>query len=393
MLGIRQQERQPRSVKRDRIAFLIPFQVRVAVLIAAACCGLPLSASGQDVNELIRQLDAPQFAAREAATHDLIKLGDQAIDPIAAAIKSGSNEIRTRGIYILKEIAKDEEIDQPAPARVAIEVLRDEGTPFLRRRAAAVIVELNKLREAKTLVFFQEKGAVKDEQPVVAGMFVNQTGSYALSINEAWKGDPQDLKRLQYLTGMITLELTGEWVTDEIVETVSTISQLRQLSIRKAKITNQTPEILATHDNLEGFELRYCAVDNECLPALKKFQFLTRLMLVGTRITPEVAKELEDLFGNSVVDYRRGGFLGVSCTSDNLGCRVIRVVPETAADKIGIEVGDIIKKINDTEVQTSEELIEAISEHEIGKEVQVTWVHKNETQSKKAELGEYQDLN
>ena len=115
-------------------------------------------------------------------------------------------------------------------------------------------------------------------------------------------------------------------------------------------------------------------------------------MLVGTKISPEVAIELEDLFGASVVDYRRGGFLGVSCISDNSGCRVSRVVPESSADKVGIAVGDVIQKINDTQVQTSEQLIEAISAYEIGTEVSVTWLHRGETNVKKAALGEYQDL-
>jgi hypothetical protein len=346
----------------------------------------------QDLGEAIQNLDAPEFSLRESATRQLIDLGPQAIAPVASAVRNGSNEIRTRGIFILKEIAKLEEIDAPAPARLAIESLRDESTPFLQRRAAAVIQELNELREVKTLVYFQERGGVKSNQPVVAGMFVNQAGVYALSLNKTWNGQPEDLKRLRFLTGMVTLELSGEWVNDEIIEIISAVRQLRQLSIRKAKITNQTAFLLAKHDNLEGFEIRYCEVNDECLPALKQFQFLARLMLVGTKISPEVARELEDLFGASVVDYRRGGFLGVSCISDNSGCRVSRVVPESAADVIGISVGDVIKKINDTPVQTSEQLIEAISDYEIGTEVAVTWVHRNETQVENAALGEYQDL-
>jgi len=346
----------------------------------------------QDLRETLQNLDAPEFSIRESATRQLIEMGPQAIAPVASAIPNGSNEIRTRGIFILKEIAKLEEIDAPAPARLAIETLRDEGTPFLQRRAAAVIAELNELREAKTLVYFQERGGVKSNQPVVAGMFVNQAGVYALSLNNSWKGQPEDLKRLKFLSSMVTLELSGDWVNDEIVEVISAVRQLRQLSIRKAKITNQTPFLLAKHDNLEGFEIRYCEVNDECLPALKQFQFLARLMLVGTKISPDVARELEDLFGASVVDYRRGGFLGVSCISDNTGCRVSRVVPESAADQIGISVGDVIKKINDTPVQTSEQLIEAISEYEIGTEVAVTWVHRTETQVENAALGEYQDL-
>ncbi|MEC9187619.1 MAG: PDZ domain-containing protein [Planctomycetota bacterium] len=346
----------------------------------------------QDVQEVLQKLDAGEFSIREAATRQLIEMGPQAIQPISQAIRNGSNEIRTRGIFVLKEIAKTEEIGAPEPARLAIESLRDKSTPFLERRAAAVIAELNTLREAKTLIFFQERGGVKDNRPVVAGMFVNQAGVYALSLNTTWKGKFEDLNRLQYLTGMVTLELTGEWVNDEIIEVVSAIKHLRQLSIRKAKITNQTPFLLAKHEQLEGFELRYCAVNDDCLPALKRFQFLAKLMLVGTKISPEVAIELEDLFGASVVDYRRGGFLGVSCISDNSGCRVSRVVPESSADKVGIAVGDVIQKINDTQVQTSEQLIEAISAYEIGTEVSVTWLHRGETKVEKAALGEYQDL-
>ena len=397
MLGIRPQldSQTYHSISDRRYVAKLDFVPRCAVFMGVVIL-LTLTVDtirGQDLRETLQNLDAAEFSVRESATRQLIEMGPQAIEPVASAIPAGSNEIRTRGIFILKEIAKLEEIDAPAPARLAIESLRDQGSPFLQRRATAVLEELNRLREAKTLVYFQERGGVKDNQPAVAGMFVNQAGVYALSLNKGWKGQPEDLKRLNFLTGMVTLELSGDWVNDEIVEIISAVRQLRQLSIRKAKITNQTPFLLAKHDNLEGFEIRYCEIDDECLPALKQFQFLARLMLVGTKISPGVARELEDLFGNSVVDYRRGGFLGVSCISDNSGCRVSRVVPESAADKIGISVGDIIKKINDTPVQTSEQLIEAISEYEIGTEVAVTWVHRNETQVEDAALGEYQDLN
>ena len=103
----------------------------------------------QDVQEVLQKLDAGEFSIREAATRQLIEMGPQAIQPISQAIRNGSNEIRTRGIFVLKEIAKTEEIGAPEPARLAIESLRDKSTPFLERRAAAVIAELNTLREAK----------------------------------------------------------------------------------------------------------------------------------------------------------------------------------------------------------------------------------------------------
>ena len=346
----------------------------------------------QRVRTLIERLDAAEFSARELATQDLIDLGPVTIPLIQQTVISGNRELQTRGFYVLKELAINEDIEGPAPAREALEALQTKPSSFLKRRSKLVLEELNTLREAKTLAYFQERGAIKDDRPVVANNFISDPNQYGLALSESYRGQPEDLTRLKYLPGLVTLELTGDWVDDELMEIVAKIDQVRQVSIRKAKITNQAAAVLSQHANLEGLEVRYCNIDDKCLDALKRFQFLTKLMLVGTQISPQSALELEELLGVSVVDYRRGGFLGVSCVTDNLGCRVSRLVPKSAADQLGIRVSDRIQKINDTSIATSEGLIEAISEFKMGDEVEVTWIQGTETKSGKAKLGEYQDL-
>ncbi|QNN21402.1 CPBP family intramembrane metalloprotease [Planctomycetales bacterium ZRK34] len=54
------------------------------------------------------------------------------------------------------------------------------------------------------------------------------------------------------------------------------------------------------------------------------------------------------------------------------GCRVIEVVPDQAADKAGVKVGDVILKLNETTTPNTGALIDAVGRHEVGEKVTLT---------------------
>ena len=70
------------------------------------------------------------------------------------------------------------------------------------------------------------------------------------------------------------------------------------------------------------------------------------------------------------------------------GAEVIVVTPGLCGEKAGLKVGDIITKINDTEVTSAEELISAKNGYEVGDTVELTIYRSGETTTVKVTLEE-----
>lgn len=61
---------------------------------------------GDDIVRLVRQLDDESFAAREAATQELIAIGEAALPPLRAARQSPSAEVRYRASMIVEAVVR-----------------------------------------------------------------------------------------------------------------------------------------------------------------------------------------------------------------------------------------------------------------------------------------------
>lgn len=68
------------------------------------------------------------------------------------------------------------------------------------------------------------------------------------------------------------------------------------------------------------------------------------------------------------------------------------VTKESAAEKAGIQRGDVITKINDTKINGPESLTEAISKCEPGEQVKIRYNRDGKDKTVKTELGERRDL-
>lgn len=89
----------------------------------------------------------------------------------------------------------------------------------------------------------------------------------------------------------------------------------------------------------------------------------------------------------------RGAVLGVVVEeSDEGGVQIVRVLPGTPADEAGLEAGDVVTKIDDTEVDDAAALGEAVGDHGPGDEVTLTVERDGETETVTAELADPSDL-
>ena len=82
-------------------------------------------------------------------------------------------------------------------------------------------------------------------------------------------------------------------------------------------------------------------------------------------------------------------FLGIEAdrTAVEEGVVVSRVVPDTGADRAGIEMGDVIVGFDGSETPTFEDLVGAIRRHEAGDEVGVTILREGERRTVRLTLG------
>jgi serine protease Do len=85
--------------------------------------------------------------------------------------------------------------------------------------------------------------------------------------------------------------------------------------------------------------------------------------------------------------------LGVNTEKTEEGVKINSVTKESAAEKIGLKKGDVITKIDETKIESPDELSEAIHNHKPADKVVVTYLRDNKEQKATAELTKWKGEN
>jgi putative serine protease PepD len=81
---------------------------------------------------------------------------------------------------------------------------------------------------------------------------------------------------------------------------------------------------------------------------------------------------LEDLKAGREISAAPIGYIGVNLSETPDGITIVTVQPDTPASKAGLQEGDIITRVNDTEVSTAEQLSSVLQSLAPGTEVSIT---------------------
>ena len=81
--------------------------------------------------------------------------------------------------------------------------------------------------------------------------------------------------------------------------------------------------------------------------------------------------------------------LGVTTEQADNGVEIQTITKESAAEKAGLKKGDIIKKIDDKEIESPDDLSETIQDHKPGDKVTVTYQRDKKEQKVTTELGKW----
>ena len=95
--------------------------------------------------------------------------------------------------------------------------------------------------------------------------------------------------------------------------------------------------------------------------------------------------------GNNGGTQTSGAFLGVSATTASgttKGAAVAQVVNGGPADDAGLQSGDVITKVDGTDITNPEQLVQAISAHKTGDKVTITYTRSGATKTVEVTLGD-----
>ena len=85
--------------------------------------------------------------------------------------------------------------------------------------------------------------------------------------------------------------------------------------------------------------------------------------------------------------------LGVTTEKADEGAEIQEVSKESAAEKAGLKVGDIITKVGDMKIEDADDLSKAVKSHKPGEKVTVTYLRDKKEQKVTTELGKWKGIN
>ena len=336
----------------------------------AFCFGAEPAAARPDRTQIVawvEQLDSDQFVAREMATLKLIEAGAPVVRPVVSALEGESLEVTTRGIYVLRELALSSEVDVQDAAQTALEQVAASNSVAAARRAADTLDALAGIRQERAITELRGLGA--RISATVRQFGFQQTQMTEIAIDQNWRGKPQDLRRLKWLTNVQQISFEGEQVTDAFFEFVGDMDGLSSIVVKRTSVTERGLARLKGLDSLRLLDVKYSPIGDAALETLQQLKQLAMVKLYGTQMTPAAAEQLQAALPQAEVDFRRGAFLGVACDQPPMPCTVVQVVANTAAARAGLLEGDVIIEYGGKKIVDFNSLKKLIGTHKPGDSV------------------------
>ncbi len=291
-----------------------------AVAAADAPAGPPATPDEirDEIKGWIGQLGAEQFAQREAASRSLAAAGLPAIEPLAAAIRGEDFEVASRAMEVLRGFLEAEDEPLAAAAEKLAESIAEgpEGPVSSLAIAMLDFHQLGMVEAAREKL--ESLGAIVTEGFVPSG-----SRGMIVVLNSSWRGTADDLRLLTRLRGVVQVGLRG------------------------------------------------MRIDEKAIGILGRLRGVESLQFYGTGVTEEALAQLAAKLPDAEIDFRMGGKLGVG-GQPNIGpCQITQVQEGSAAAKAGLQIGDIVLKIDGDPVPNFESLTEKMGKRGPGEKVEL----------------------
>lgn len=372
--------------------------VSASVLFASTTETPPTSTQ---IEEWILDLNSDNFFERRLATENLIIAGKPVIEPLFDSVQKGSLETVARGMHVLRELALMRDSESEAAAFQALEELAAQRVTLAARRAAKTLASLSEIRHDRTRDMLAKKNATITREQIRTGSEVGAFRDFpCIIIGDDWNGNVDDIRQIRWIVGVNSnkqtpfrqpwsqwlIVLQGRRATNEYLRAVCELDNIAAVRIRKSKIDADGIATLKNLQSLRYLDILYNPMTEKAFETLKSLHPPVRLRLYGTQLD---SKRIETELGAKKgveVDARDGAFLGISCGEE---CRVSYVGDNTAAQKAGIQLGDVILSYKMAKIKTFEELTKLIGQNAPGDTVSLQVDRMGKILDLKVTLGEW----
>jgi len=266
----------------------------------------------------IDQLGSEQFAQREAASRHLAAAGVEAIDPLAAALARDDFEVASRAMEILRGHLDGDDEPLATAAETRIESAAEGAGSAISSMAIAAL-DFHHLGMADAArKRLESLGATVSE-----GFLASGSRGLQVVLNADWRGGIEDLRLVSRLRGVVQISLHGVPVDQP---TLALLGRLR---------------------------------------GVESFQFY------GTGVSDDGLAELSRKLPDARMDVRKGGKLGVGGQPMLGPCLITQVQQGSAADKAGLQIGDIVVRIDGEPVANFDSLTDKVGRHGPGDRIQL----------------------
>jgi hypothetical protein len=312
-----------------------------ALWACLAYLAAPAAAEGptaqQQAADLVAHLEHDDYFVREAATRELIALGEPAVPALAEAADALSLEGTCRAVLALREIAAGDQRAASAAAVAALEHLSDSAITAASSRARLALAHFAAVKADAALAELERNGALLTTTDATFG-----TAEPRLYFGPDWAGGDAGLEPLRWLRNPATFSFRNARVSDAALEHLS--------ALRHAE----------------------------------------RIELYATDLSLDAARALREALPETTIDWRAGGFLGIQGGEHERGCLVQYVQAGSAAERAGLQPGDVIVAFDGQPLASFEDLTAEISQHRGGAQVRLDVLREGEPLQLDATLDTWQ---
>jgi len=332
----------------------------------------------------VEQLDSDQFLQRQTASQRLLAFGDEAVQPLATVATQGQLELTERAIAVLQSLAVKQAPDDESGAYGALTTLANLGGGSASLRAKSSMEVIRRERELQAIERLVNSGVKMGfREFVIDSRSLNEN---LVWIDSNWNGDLEALRWLKWITGVAYCVIEGTAVNHDVVEQLVRMPDLRTVVIRDAKLDTDIFVPLEKLTRIDELEFRYVVLTASDAEKLAKLPIRVQLALMGTNLPLESVKMLREAMPGLNIVYKQGGFLGVKCNNFSPVCQIDSVVDGGAAQRAGLEAGDVIEKIDGVKIARFEDLQMQIGSHLPEDEIEIEYDRRGEKAKVKLKL-------
>lgn len=342
----------------------------------------------KDIAYWIDQLSADNYLRREMAEQKLIESGTEAVDGLSAILDSGDLESIERATSILIQIGIMNSPAEDGGAWQQLDRVAGNATGLIAsnaKRASSEIAD-HRASRARSELTVSGISVATDEFMIRAVVDQAQT---VLQIDERWNGDMAPLQWLPWLPRVKRARIKGSAANREVIAAVSKVPSLEHLEFNDAEIKADDLKPLVSAKPIRTLAFRYVPLDDEAAKVVSQIPIRDALTLMGTGISLSRYEAMQKETPGLQIEFRQGGFLGVSCTREEYPCTIDSVTPGSAAEAAGLIPQDVVVRLGKDKIRRFEDLQAAINRHVAGDEVELEFTRGGISKITKVTLRRY----